>query len=58
VQPVTTEDFPRPAPRPAYSVLDVSRFEEALGRAVEPWGWGLVDYLAALGAGHRRVVAS
>lgn len=48
VVPVTTDEFPRPAPRPAFSVLDVSRFEEAIGRRVEPWGWGLVDYLAAL----------
>ncbi len=46
VVPVTTADFPRPAPRPAYSVLDVSRFEEAAGRRVEPWSWGLVEYLA------------
>ncbi len=48
VVPITTDEFPRPAPRPAYSVLDVARFEEAAGRRVEPWGWGLVDYLAAL----------
>ena len=48
VVPVTTNEFPRPAPRPAWSVLDVARFEEAVGRRVEPWGWGLVDYLAAL----------
>jgi dTDP-4-dehydrorhamnose reductase len=48
VVPVTTDEFPRPAPRPAWSVLDVARFEEAAGRRVEPWGWGLVDYLAAL----------
>jgi dTDP-4-dehydrorhamnose reductase len=48
VVPVTTDEFPRPAPRPAWSVLDVTHFEEAAGRRVEPWGWGLVDYLAAL----------
>lgn len=48
VVPVTTNEFPRPAPRPAWSVLDVTRFEQAAGRRVEPWGWGLVDYLAAL----------
>lgn len=48
VVPVTTDEFPRPAPRPAFSVLDVSRFEETLGRRVEPWGWGLVEYLAGL----------
>lgn len=46
VVPVTSDEFPRPAPRPAYSVLDVERFESTTGRGVEPWGLGLVDYLA------------
>lgn len=49
VEPVSTEGYPRPAPRPAYSVLDVARYEAAVGREVEPWGWGLVEYLARLG---------
>jgi dTDP-4-dehydrorhamnose reductase len=48
VVPVPTTEFPRPAQRPAYSVLDVTRFEAAVGRRVEPWGWGLVEYLARL----------
>lgn len=48
VVPIMTMEFPRPAPRPAYSVLDVSRFEEITGRRVEPWGWGLAEYLTAL----------
>ena len=48
VVPVTTKDFPRPAPRPAYSVLDVSRFEEAVGRRVEAWEAGLAEYLSGL----------
>ena len=48
VVPVPTAEFPRPARRPAYSVLDVTRFEQAAGRRVEPWGWGLVEYLARL----------
>ena len=47
VVPVTTEEFPRPAPRPAYSVLDVERFETLVGRRVEPWGLGLIEYLAS-----------
>jgi dTDP-4-dehydrorhamnose reductase len=48
VEPVTTAEFPRPAPRPAYSVLAVDRFEAIAGRQVEPWGLGLVEYLAAI----------
>jgi dTDP-4-dehydrorhamnose reductase len=48
VRPVTTDQFPRPARRPAYSVLAIDRFERATGRRVEPWGLGLVEYLADL----------
>ncbi|HEV7786797.1 MAG TPA: dTDP-4-dehydrorhamnose reductase [Thermoanaerobaculia bacterium] len=48
VDPITTAEFPRPAPRPAYSVLDVARFEECAGRPVEPWEWGLVETLRHL----------
>lgn len=45
VLPVPTSEFPRPAPRPAYSVLDTQRFEEAVGRRVEPWISGLTAFL-------------
>ncbi len=48
VVPVATSEFPRPAPRPAYSVLDVGRFEAAVGRRVEPWSSGLASYLESL----------
>jgi dTDP-4-dehydrorhamnose reductase len=51
VQPVTTAEFPRPARRPAYSVLAVDRCEALLGRRVEPWGSGLTEYLASLRSG-------
>ncbi len=51
VVPITTAEFPRPAPRPAYSVLDVSRFEKIAGRSVEPWEKGLVETLAGLKQG-------
>lgn len=45
VLPVATSEFPRPAHRPAYSVLDVRRFEQIVSRRVEPWLSGLVAYL-------------
>jgi dTDP-4-dehydrorhamnose reductase len=56
VLPVTTAEFPRPAPRPAYSVLSVERCEALLGRRAESWEWGLAEYLGHLReAGKRRV---
>jgi len=54
VVPVTTKEFPRPAPRPAYSVLDVSRFEKAVGQRVEAWGKGLEEYLSGIRKGDIR----
>jgi len=45
VLPVTTAEFPRPAARPAYSVLDTSRLESILGRSMPPWSEGLARYL-------------
>ncbi|MEM7354359.1 MAG: dTDP-4-dehydrorhamnose reductase [Acidobacteriota bacterium] len=45
VLPVPTSEFPRPAPRPAFSVLATQRFEEAVGRQVEPWISGLAAFL-------------
>jgi dTDP-4-dehydrorhamnose reductase len=48
VVPVSTAEFPRPAPRPAWSVLAVERCESLLGRPVESWEWGLAEYLSRL----------
>jgi len=42
---VSTDEFPRPAPRPSYSVLDTSRLEAALGRGMPSWQDGLRRYL-------------
>ncbi len=47
--PVPTSAFPRPAPRPAYSVLDTTSFETMVGRTVEPWLAGLTHYLDTIG---------
>lgn len=46
VAPVGSDEFPRPARRPAWSVLDVGRFEALAGRPVEKWHDGLVRHLA------------
>jgi dTDP-4-dehydrorhamnose reductase len=44
---VRTEEFPRPAPRPAYSVLDTSRLSVVLGHSMPPWEDALARYLEA-----------
>lgn len=43
VLPCTTEEFPRPAPRPPYSVLDTERSD---GVRLPPWREGLHGHLA------------
>jgi dTDP-4-dehydrorhamnose reductase len=53
VVPIATRDFPRPARRPAYSVLDISHFEALAGRRVEPWELGLAEYLTLIREGGR-----
>lgn len=45
---VTTADFPRPARRPANSVLDCARVEAALGRSPRSFHSALRDYLTNL----------
>lgn len=44
VEAQTTAELGRPAPRPAYSVLDCSKFEKAFG-ALPPWTDALARYL-------------
>ena len=45
VHAVTTADYPRPARRPAYSILDTSRLAGMIGRHLPPWQEALARYL-------------
>jgi dTDP-4-dehydrorhamnose reductase len=42
---VTSEEFPRPATRPGYSVLDTTKMARVLGQPMPPWRDALVRYL-------------
>jgi len=46
VEPVTADQFPRPAKRPAYSVLSTERYERLTGVSPESWRDGLREYLS------------
>lgn len=46
VKPVTTEEYPRPAKRPAYSVLSTERYERLTGVTPDSWREGLREYLS------------
>jgi dTDP-4-dehydrorhamnose reductase len=47
VEPCTSEEFPRPAPRPAFSVLDISDTETVVGPLI-PWEARVRDVLEGL----------
>lgn len=48
VRPVSSDAFPRPAKRPAYSVLSTERYERLTGVTPESWQDGLREYLASM----------
>ena len=46
VKPVTSDEFVRPAKRPAYSVLSTERYERLTGVTPDSWREGLQEYLS------------
>ncbi len=46
VKPVSSAEFPRPATRPAYSVLSTERYERITGVRPESWREGLREYFS------------
>jgi len=45
VKPITTDDYPLPAKRPANSVLDCTKIEVTFGIQPQPWRDGLADVI-------------
>ena len=45
VRPVDSDKFPRPAPRPARSVLDTAKYQQTTRQSIRPWQDALADYL-------------
>jgi dTDP-4-dehydrorhamnose reductase len=54
VVPITTAEYPTPARRPANSVLDNARLEQAFGVRIGDWREGLDEALSALPLGSAR----
>ena len=46
--PCSTEEFVRPAPRPAYSSLENTRLQTTIGNEMRPWKDALTTYLEKL----------
>ncbi len=46
ILPISSSELKRPARRPAFSVLDCSRFEQVTGRRMRNWEEGLKEYLS------------
>ncbi|HRZ87445.1 MAG TPA: dTDP-4-dehydrorhamnose reductase [bacterium] len=47
IMPITTAESNRPAPRPAYSVLDCSKYQETTSHQMRSWRDALRDFLTS-----------
>jgi dTDP-4-dehydrorhamnose reductase len=48
VVPISSDELDRPAPRPAFAVLNCSKYSEVTGMKLKPWEDALNDYLSTL----------
>lgn len=48
LHPIPTSEYPTPAMRPGYSVLDTGKFSEATGDALPAWQTGIAEYVRAV----------
>jgi dTDP-4-dehydrorhamnose reductase len=50
IKPIKSDQLPRLAKRPAYSVLSMQKFISATGKTMQPWQLALKDYLESVKA--------
>ena len=58
VTPITTADYPTPAKRPSYSLLDCSSSRRALGLAASPWRQACVTSALHANSHHHHPMTS
>ena len=48
VVPISSDELDRPAPRPAFAVLNCSKYSKVTGMKLRPWEEALTDYLSTM----------
>ena len=48
VVPISSDELGRPAPRPAFAVLNCSKYSKVTGMKLRPWEEALTDYLSTM----------
>jgi dTDP-4-dehydrorhamnose reductase len=48
VVPISSDELDRPAPRPAFAVLNCSKYSKITGMELRPWEEALTDYLSTM----------